>query len=510
MAIIRCPHCGGKGRKSGFNTSGTQRYLCKKCGKKFTPGHTIGLKTGNVCFYCGSENIKRAGHLRNGVQRYYCKDCKRHFSETSKHTVPVDTVCPHCNSTDLVRAGHNREGSQRYLCHNCGKKFTDVRKPRIAQRWDKECPQCGNKIAVKAGHTGTGKQYWKCIECGHKFLEDGKYKHLTDATKQLVIYMLQLGNTKKHIAEVLQLSEKTVYNITKGMEIPWIQQRKERIELEKKMLLYKTYRAKLGEILKLEELKTKTFEQGYKYIKQLEMKQEKQKKQQEEYARRKLYASSVLMGLAVSDELEKRVKELINLYAERKVSKQILCKELKILKDRAGRILARDKEQAEKDIRRNQIHTIIKNWENTTNPDNMSKEDSEKLDYMIREFIIKGLDTRLLKKLLAEIKDNIDKYEAQQLRIQIMERNKQLQKDILRGKNIDKLAIEYNLPSKRIRQIARPLYEKEVLTETQKKMIFKYGVLLNIPVDYVAEYIPCSEYTCNKYIQEEKKRLLEK
>ena len=36
---IRCPNCGSLKNqiKSGLNRSGTQRYLCKNCGVKYTP-----------------------------------------------------------------------------------------------------------------------------------------------------------------------------------------------------------------------------------------------------------------------------------------------------------------------------------------------------------------------------------------------------------------------------------------------------------------------------------------
>jgi transposase-like protein len=37
--MIRCPHCQGSERqvKVGYNPSGSQRYLCRACGRKYTP-----------------------------------------------------------------------------------------------------------------------------------------------------------------------------------------------------------------------------------------------------------------------------------------------------------------------------------------------------------------------------------------------------------------------------------------------------------------------------------------
>lgn len=39
MEQTKCPQCGAKKRqhKQGFNRSGTQRYRCMECGKKYTP-----------------------------------------------------------------------------------------------------------------------------------------------------------------------------------------------------------------------------------------------------------------------------------------------------------------------------------------------------------------------------------------------------------------------------------------------------------------------------------------
>ena len=45
----------------------------------------------------------------------------------------------------------------------------------------------------------------------------------------------------------------------------------------------------------------------------------------------------------------------------------------------------------------------------------------------------------------------------------------------------------------------------ETLSKEQKEFIYKWGVMLNVPVEYLAPYVPCSYYACQKELDKYKK-----
>jgi transposase-like protein len=67
-----CPKCAEKTRqsRSGFNRSGSQRYQCRDCGKKYTPspkekGHSQEIRTKAIRMYVDGLNFRRIGRLLN-------------------------------------------------------------------------------------------------------------------------------------------------------------------------------------------------------------------------------------------------------------------------------------------------------------------------------------------------------------------------------------------------------------------------------------------------------------
>ena len=213
-----CPHCGGRTRKSGHNASGSQRYLCLECGRKSTEGATINLKIDKECPYCHSTNLKRGGHLKSGAARFYCKECGRYFSDKTKILEKLDKTCPYCNSNDIVRRGKLPNGKQRYQCRSCNTGFSDETIPDPTIRYDKECPICHNKTAKKAGFSKEGKQYYICKKCNHKFLIDGKYKHITEKQKELIIEKHKAGYTGLEISKMLGVGDRTIRKYIKGVK----------------------------------------------------------------------------------------------------------------------------------------------------------------------------------------------------------------------------------------------------------------------------------------------------
>ena len=65
-----CPKCSEKTRqiKSGYNRSGSQRYQCQRCGKKYTPspkehGYSREIREKAVKMYVDGLNFRRIGRL---------------------------------------------------------------------------------------------------------------------------------------------------------------------------------------------------------------------------------------------------------------------------------------------------------------------------------------------------------------------------------------------------------------------------------------------------------------
>ena len=76
------------------------------------------------------------------------------------------------------------------------------------------------------------------------------------------------------------------------------------------------------------------------------------------------------------------------------------------------------------------------------------------------------------------------------------EEKEQVILEILKGKSISEVAKKYGFSEHRIRTLTRPYCEKEKLTEKQKNLIITYGYYFKVPVEYLAEYVPCSRRTC--------------
>ena len=74
--------------------------------------------------------------------------------------------------------------------------------------------------------------------------------------------------------------------------------------------------------------------------------------------------------------------------------------------------------------------------------------------------------------------------------------------EILKGGDVNEIAKKYNYSNDRIRRLIKPYYEKEKITEKQKSLILTYGHYLKVPVEYIAEYIPCSRKMCKKVLEE--------
>lgn len=78
---------------------------------------------------------------------------------------------------------------------------------------------------------------------------------------------------------------------------------------------------------------------------------------------------------------------------------------------------------------------------------------------------------------------------------------------LLAGKNPHKICEKYKYNLSRLQHMMSRIYEKEVISEKQKADIIKYGYYLRVPVDYMAEYVKCSEHKCREVLKEYRKQL---
>jgi transposase-like protein len=79
---------------------------------------------------------------------------------------------------------------------------------------------------------------------------------------------------------------------------------------------------------------------------------------------------------------------------------------------------------------------------------------------------------------------------------------------VLLGYPVEKVAIEFGYSLERLKRVLRPWYRKEQITKQQKKDIIKFGYYLKVPVNYMAEYVKCSERKCLDTIKDFKKALM--
>lgn len=84
----------------------------------------------------------------------------------------------------------------------------------------------------------------------------------------------------------------------------------------------------------------------------------------------------------------------------------------------------------------------------------------------------------------------------------------ELIKLIFKGHNLNKLSESSNYSIRYLREIAQPYYKKEIITLKQQQDIIKYGHYLKVPVNYMAEYIKCSEHMCRQVLMKYRKRLM--
>ena len=82
-----------------------------------------------------------------------------------------------------------------------------------------------------------------------------------------------------------------------------------------------------------------------------------------------------------------------------------------------------------------------------------------------------------------------------------LKRRQKVLKMIFNGMSVSQVALKSKYNERTVRAIAQPYYEKEILTKEQKELIVRYGHYLKVPVDYLAEYVPCSQRACKELLK---------
>ena len=113
-------------------------------------------------------------------------------------------------------------------------------------------------------------------------------------------------------------------------------------------------------------------------------------------------------------------------------------------------------------------------------------------------------------KLLESKKKVVIEKKKEEPKMQLEQVNPIIIKEILSGTKPDTICSKFKVTKTHLNNIMRTPYRQETLTESQKKLIYKFGVLLNTDPEYVAPYVPCSIKICEEYISKFKKNNISK
>ena len=131
---MNCPYCNSTHIHSRGIEDNKRKYTCCDCGKNFREGTLERLTKRNnspKCPHCGCRTRKAGFDRRRGnkIQYYKCTVCGKYISEAVINKPPKvpNTIihCINCNSLNITKRGHTADGRQRYECKDCGRVFND-------------------------------------------------------------------------------------------------------------------------------------------------------------------------------------------------------------------------------------------------------------------------------------------------------------------------------------------------------------------------------------------------
>ncbi len=112
------------------------------------------------CIFCGHNNIVRAGKNKRGSQRYICRKCGKYFNENTDPNIGVilngKKYCSKCKTFKLVSEFQSTNGRLRYCCKKCASKsskarfrnhnITEFEFVNLIDSQKNMCPICGDKF----------------------------------------------------------------------------------------------------------------------------------------------------------------------------------------------------------------------------------------------------------------------------------------------------------------------------------------------------------------------------
>jgi len=104
--MITCPHCHRTDQqvKVGLNPSGSQRYLCKVCRRKYTPepkeqGYPETMRKQVIQHYVDGMNIRRIGRVVS-ISRQTVSNWVNAYANRLPDTPPLPSVTLEVNEMD--------------------------------------------------------------------------------------------------------------------------------------------------------------------------------------------------------------------------------------------------------------------------------------------------------------------------------------------------------------------------------------------------------------------------
>ena len=398
------------------------------------------------CPYCGGTNFKKAGKLKSGKQRYVCKDCNKGFSSFEQvQKQPLNIECIFCNGHNIVKAGKTTHNKQVYLCKDCNKKFSE-NKLEI-QNITQTCPYCGGHIAPKGwSNNGTARRYI-CKTCKKGFTGDLNNLQVKIIDKPCPYCGSE--NVRKGGKLRSGVKRYRCNDCGKGFNTNTPVVPPEDAIPEKCPKCGHTIINKCGKDTKTGKQRYICKSCNYKFVKNP--------------TQHKFHIWQKECPVCGHIGAKKAGKSYGKQY--------YLCLQCN--------------------------HKYLEGGKYTKT----TKQQLEQILQLYRQGTVMERIAELTGRTLKTIQSQVSKYKTEQDDIERENnKNKLLQKLVLNGFNLGTLCGKFNKTKKDIEHIMAPAYKTENISQQQYNDIIKFGVCCAVPVNYLAPYIKCSEYACNKII----------
>lgn len=391
------------------------------------------------CPYCNSTHIHKSGHYKDGRQRYRCVDCHHMLHEGMEIKEKLNKTCPYCGSTRMRKAGHNKSGSQRYYCNDCKRKSSDNEVQIFFKEinTDIECPYCHSHNLKKGGHLKSGAQRYICIDCNRYFSDKTVLK------KDLGLTCPTCGSTDIRTS-----------GIDRGKQRYRCHTCKRRFVIDKTERDYKRYEKtcpRCGHTIAKAAGHTgdgtpyfKCLECGHKYLENPKF-------------------------VHTSEETKKEIKELYRNDVDRNTIAEKYNISVKTVYHITKDVINLHEEENRK---------IIEELKHGTTIDeiyNKYKRTRSSIGCLQEKAVMEEILTTKQRRLILE---NI----------------------VFQQKNISDTAKLVGCTIYNCKQIVNEFLATEKLSQEQKNLIYRYGVLLNSPLKYITPHVRCSVDKCREFI----------